>query len=51
MASEGTGQYRLAEAVAAICLASDLGIAEPFERGLRMCLVATALANQVGGWR
>jgi HD-GYP domain-containing protein (c-di-GMP phosphodiesterase class II) len=36
---------RLAEAVAALSLAIDIGMGQPLEQGLRTCLVATPLAR------
>lgn len=39
---------RLAEAVAALSLAIDIGMGQPMEQGLRTCLVATGLARKVG---
>jgi HD-GYP domain-containing protein (c-di-GMP phosphodiesterase class II) len=36
---------RLAEVVAAFSLASDLGLGQPMEHGLRSCLIATRLAE------
>ena len=41
-------QHRLAEVLAALSLASDLGLGAPLERGLRSCLVAGRLAELAG---
>ncbi|HEX2043897.1 MAG TPA: HD domain-containing phosphohydrolase [Acidimicrobiales bacterium] len=41
-------EVRLAEAVAALSLAIDIGMGQPLEQGLRTCLVATGLARKVG---
>lgn len=39
---------RLAELVAALSLATDLGTGQPMEHALRTCLLATALADELG---
>ena len=39
---------RLAEAVAALSLAIDIGMGQPLEQGLRTCLVATGVARAAG---
>lgn len=39
---------RTAEVVAALCLATDLGMGFPFEHGLRTVLIATKLADRLG---
>ena len=39
-ASQGGEQVRAAELVAALCLATDLGMAFPFEHGLHSTLIA-----------
>ncbi len=41
-------RLRLAELVAALSLATDLGMGQPMEQALRTCLVATALAERLG---
>ena len=41
-------QVRTAELVAALCLATDLGIASPFEHGLHTTLIAMRLADRLG---
>jgi HD-GYP domain-containing protein (c-di-GMP phosphodiesterase class II) len=46
-ASQG-GQVRSAELVAALCLASDLGMGFPFEHGLHSTLIAMRLAERLG---
>ncbi|WP_195908068.1 HD domain-containing phosphohydrolase [Nostocoides sp. HKS02] len=43
-----TEHPRLAELVAALSLATDLGMGQPMEQGLRTCLVAVALADLAG---
>src|SRR2546429_8946601 len=39
---------RWSELMAAISLATDLGMAQPLESGLATCLAATALADRLG---
>jgi hypothetical protein len=41
-------QLRLAELIAAISLATDLGMGQPLEQALRTCLVALDLAERLG---
>jgi HD-GYP domain-containing protein (c-di-GMP phosphodiesterase class II) len=41
-------QVGSAELVAALCLATDLGMGFPFEHGLHSTLIATRLANRLG---
>ncbi len=41
-------EVRLAEAVAALSLAIDIGMGQPLEQGLRTCLIATGLARKAG---
>lgn len=41
-------EVRLAEAVAALSLAIDLGMGQPLEQGLRTSLIATELARRCG---
>lgn len=43
-----TPPLRLAEFIAAISLATDLGMGQPLEQGLRTCLVALELADSTG---
>jgi HD-GYP domain-containing protein (c-di-GMP phosphodiesterase class II)/DNA-binding CsgD family transcriptional regulator len=43
-----TPPLRLAQFIAAISLATDLGMGQPLEQGLRTCLVALELADTVG---
>jgi HD-GYP domain-containing protein (c-di-GMP phosphodiesterase class II) len=46
--SPGGEQVRSAELVAALCLATDLGMGFPFEHGLQSTLIATRLADRLG---
>jgi HD-GYP domain-containing protein (c-di-GMP phosphodiesterase class II) len=43
-----TPPLRLAEFIAAVSLATDLGMGQPLEQGLRTCLVALELADAAG---
>ncbi|MDP5228715.1 MULTISPECIES: HD domain-containing phosphohydrolase [Arthrobacter] len=43
-----TRPLRLAEVIAAISLATDLGMGQPLEQGLRTCLTALELADAAG---
>lgn len=45
--SPATGP-RLVEVVAALSLATDVGLGQPMEHGLRSCLIATGLAEALG---
>ena len=47
-ASQGGEQVGSAELVAALCLATDLGMGFPFEHGLHTTLIATRLADRLG---
>jgi HD-GYP domain-containing protein (c-di-GMP phosphodiesterase class II) len=47
-ASQGGEQVRSAELVAALCLATDLGMGFPFEHGLHSTLIAMRLADRLG---
>ena len=47
-ASRGGEQVGSAELVAALCLATDLGMGFPFEHGLHSTLIATRLADRLG---
>ncbi len=47
-ASQGGRQVRSAELVAALCLATDLGMGFPFEHGLQSTLIAMRLADRLG---
>ena len=47
-ASQGGEQVRAAELVAALCLATDLGMAFPFEHGLHSTLIAMRIADRLG---
>jgi hypothetical protein len=46
--SPGAEQVGSAELVAALCLATDLGMGFPFEHGLHSTLIATRLAERLG---
>ena len=46
--SQGGEQVRSAELVAALCLATDLGMGFPFEHGLHRTLIAMRLADRLG---
>lgn len=46
--SQGAGQLRLAELVAALSLGIDLGFGQPMEHVLRQCLIALRLAERIG---
>ena len=46
--SQGGEQVRSAELVAALCLATDLGMGFPFEHGLHSTLIAMRLADRLG---
>src|ERR687888_2565925 len=51
MAAEGGPQperTRAAEVIAGLCLATDLGMAFPFEHGLHTTLIAMRLADKLG---
>ena len=47
-ASQSGERVRGAELVAALCLATDLGMGFPFEHGLRSTLIAMRLADRLG---
>ena len=47
-AREGPEAIRAAEVIATLCLATDLGMAFPFEHGLQSTLVAARLAERLG---
>ena len=47
-ASLSGGRVQSAELVAALCLASDLGMGFPFEHGLHTTLIAMRLADRLG---
>jgi HD-GYP domain-containing protein (c-di-GMP phosphodiesterase class II) len=47
-ASSGDGSVRSAEVIAALCLATDLGMGFPFEHGLHTTLIAIRLAERLG---
>lgn len=46
--SSGRDQVRAAEVIAALCLATDLGLGLPFEHGLHSTLVAMRLCERMG---
>src|SRR5215472_16934349 len=43
-----TRQLRLAELMAALSLATDLGMGQPLEQAIRTCLIAIELADRMG---
>ena len=45
---ERDDSVRTAEVISALCLATDLGMAFPFEHGLHRTLIAMRLANRLG---
>ena len=46
--SAGNQPVRTAELIAALCLATDLGMGFPFEHGLHTTVIATRLADKLG---
>ena len=44
----GSARVRLAEPVAALSLATDLGMGQPLEQALRTCLLAVAAGSALG---
>src|SRR5262245_50476345 len=48
MAAARPPQVRLAEVIAALSLATDLGMGQPMEQALRSCLLAVAAGRQLG---
>ena len=44
----GSARVRLAEPVAALSLATDLGMGQPLEQALRTCLLAVAAGSELG---
>jgi HD-GYP domain-containing protein (c-di-GMP phosphodiesterase class II) len=48
MAQEADEDVRVAELIAAMSLAVDIGMAQPLETGLGICLVAVELAGRLG---
>jgi HD-GYP domain-containing protein (c-di-GMP phosphodiesterase class II) len=46
--AQGSERVRTAELIAALCLATDLGMAFPFEHGLHTTLIAMRLADRLG---
>ncbi len=45
---QGNERVRTAELIAALCLATDLGMAFPFEHGLQTTVIAMRLADRLG---
>jgi hypothetical protein len=45
---QGSERVRTAELIAALCLATDLGMGFPFEHGLHTTLIAMRLADKLG---
>ena len=41
-------RLRLAELMAALSLATDLGMGQPMEQALRTCLIAISLGDRLG---
>ena len=48
MSGEGTAEVRLAELIASLSLATDLGMGQPVERAMRAALMALRLGQAVG---
>jgi hypothetical protein len=48
MAQDAAEDVRAAELMAAVSLAVDIGMAQPLETGLAVCLVAVGLAERLG---
>lgn len=48
MSSTGSRSVRLAELIAALSLATDLGLGEPMEHVLRSCLISMRLGERIG---
>src|SRR5579871_3334268 len=48
MAQDADEDVRAAELIAAVSLAVDIGMAQPLETGLAVCLVAVGLAERLG---
>ena len=47
MAAKAEGKLRLAELIAALSLATDLGMGQPMEKAMRSCLIALALGRRM----
>ncbi len=47
-AAHVSGRLRLAELIAALSLATDLGMGQPLEQALRTCLLALSLGDRLG---
>src|SRR5882724_4088686 len=48
MGADDDGDVRASELIAAISLATDIGMAQPLETGLAVCLVPVELAGRLG---
>ena len=48
MSSTGSRSVRLPELIAALSLATDLGLGEPMEHVLRSCLISMRLGERIG---
>ena len=48
MSSTGSPPPRLSELIAALSLATDLGLGEPMEHVLRSCLISMRLGERIG---
>jgi HD-GYP domain-containing protein (c-di-GMP phosphodiesterase class II) len=48
MTTDGATEVRLAELVASLSLATDLGMGQPLEQALRTCLLAVAAGRELG---
>jgi hypothetical protein len=48
MSSKGSRSVRLSELIAALSLATDLGLGEPMEHLLRSCLISMRLGERIG---
>jgi len=48
MSGDDRGRPRLAELVAALSLATDLGLGQPMEHVMRSCLVSMRLGVRIG---
>jgi HD-GYP domain-containing protein (c-di-GMP phosphodiesterase class II) len=46
--TEATDEFRTAELIGSLCLATDLGMGFPFEHGLQTTLIAMRLAERLG---
>jgi hypothetical protein len=48
MSSAGSRSVRLAELIAALSLATDLGLGQPMEHVLRSCVISMRLGERIG---